>query len=88
MNNSKSQSKTNNNAGTLDISGATYSSTPPPPSTTTTKTVNGGLYMDENNQKALDVLLTKGSEEAIKHMMTHPKTGHSISYAESRMLYG
>ena len=87
--NNKSKPKTNNNAGALDISGATYSPPPPtpPPTTTTSKTVYGG-HMDENNQKALGVLLTKGSKEAIKYMMTHPETGHSISYAESRMLYG
>jgi len=70
-----------------DINGGEYQK-PDDPSTTNSKTVYGGLHMDENNQKALGVLLTKGSEEAIKYMMTHPETGHSISYAESRMMYG
>ena len=68
-----------------DINGGEYQK---PETTTHSKTVYGGLHMDENNQKALGVLLTKGSEEAVKYMMTHPETGHSISYAESRMLYG
>ena len=53
-----------------------------------TDTIRQGLHMDENNKKALDILLTKGSDEAVKFMMTHPETGHSISYAESRMYYG
>ncbi len=70
-----------------DINGGEYQK-PDDPSTKTSNTVYGGLHMDENNQKALGVLLTKGSEEAIKYMMMHPETGHSISYAESRMLYG
>ena len=68
-----------------DINGGEYQK---PDTNTNSKTVYGGLHMDENNQKALGVLLTKGSEEAVKYMMTHPETGHSISYAESRMLYG
>jgi len=53
-----------------------------------TDTIRQGLHMDENNKKALDIFLTKGSDEAVKYMMTHPETGHSISYAESRMYYG
>ena len=53
-----------------------------------TDTIRQGLHMDENNKKALDIFLTKGSDEAVKFMMTHPETGHSISYAESRMYYG
>ena len=71
-----------------DINGGEYQKPDEPSTTTTNSTVYGGLHMDENNQKALGVLLTKGSEEAIKYMMMHPETGHSISYAESRMLYG
>lgn len=68
-----------------DINGGEYQK---PETTTNSKTVYGGVHMDEYNKKALDVFLTKGSDEAVKYMMTHPETGHSISYAESRMYYG
>jgi len=68
-----------------DINGGEYQK---PNTSTKTTTVYGDMHMDKYNQKALDVLLTKGSEEAVKYMMTHPETGHSISYAESRMYYG
>ena len=44
--------------------------------------------MDKNNQKALDIGVSKGSEEMVKHMLKHPESGRELSYAEMRMRYG
>lgn len=43
--------------------------------------------MDEHNKAATDVLMTKGIDEAVKHMLTRPD-GKPRSYAEMRELYG
>ena len=44
--------------------------------------------MDDANKKALDVMATKGIDEAVKHMFTDQKTGRQLSYGEMRMRYG
>ena len=44
--------------------------------------------MDKNNQNALDIGVSKGSEEMIKHMFKDPESGRKLSYAEMRMRYG
>lgn len=43
--------------------------------------------MDEHNKAATDVLITKGIDEAVKHMLTRPN-GTPRTYAEMRELYG
>ena len=43
--------------------------------------------MDEHNKAATDVLMTKGMDEAVKHMLTRPD-GKPRSYAEMRELFG
>ncbi len=43
--------------------------------------------MDEPNKKALEVLVTKGEKEFIKHVFTG-EGGKKLTYAEMRDLYG
>lgn len=43
--------------------------------------------MDEYNKAATDVLMEKGMDEAVKHMLTRPD-GKPRSYAEMRELFG
>lgn len=43
--------------------------------------------MDEHNKAATDVLMEKGMDEAVKHMLTRPD-GKPRSYAEMRELFG
>jgi hypothetical protein len=63
------------------------------PSVTTNKDCRpGSTYMfyeemDEHNKAATDVLMTKGIDEAVKHMLTRPN-GTPRTYAEMRELYG
>jgi hypothetical protein len=40
------------------------------------------------NKEAIKILETKGSDEAIKYMMTNPATGKPWTYAESRAMFG
>ena len=44
--------------------------------------------MDEVNKKATDVRAEQGMEAAIEHMFTDQQTGHKLSYAEMRSMYG
>ena len=44
--------------------------------------------MDDTNKKAMNVWSEKGTEEAVKHMFTDQKTGHTLSYSEMRSRYG
>ena len=44
--------------------------------------------MDEDNKKALDIMASKGMNEAIKHMFTEQETGKTRSYGQMRMMYG
>lgn len=50
-------------------------------------------YMDKNNKKAAQVMLTEGMDEAVKYMFQHPtetkdEKPRQMSYAEMRMYYG
>ena len=62
--------------------------------TNITKNIKTYDQMDENNKKALKVLTTKGTEEAIKYMFKHPTEKDSegkareMSYVEMRSFYG
>tara|TARA_B100000401_G_scaffold395566_1_gene304587 strand:+ start:3181 stop:3498 length:318 start_codon:yes stop_codon:yes gene_type:complete len=54
---------------------------------------NGGTYKKpttdlELNKKGIEIVLNKSSDDSIAYLLTNPKTGATMSYAESRMLYG
>ena len=54
---------------------------------------NGGTYKkpvteQELLKKGMEIVGTKSTKKVIKYLMTNPKTGHEMSYAESRMMYG
>ena len=50
-----------------------------------TQTRNNG--MDAANAKALEIMTTKGTEAAVKHMF-NPTGTRQLSYAEMRMRFG
>ena len=54
---------------------------------------NSGTYKkpvteQELLQKGMEIVGTKSTTEAMKYLLTDPKTGCKMSYAESRMMYG
>jgi hypothetical protein len=55
--------------------------------------INQGTYKKPTTEqelfkKGLEIIKSKSSEEVIKYLLTNPHTGHQMSYAESRMMYG
>ena len=54
------------------------------------KMVNKQIYslMDNNNKKAADVMVSKGIDAAVEHMLKHPETGKKMDYATMRYYYG
>jgi hypothetical protein len=44
--------------------------------------------MDDHNKKAADVLVSQGTEAAVKFMFKHPTTGQQMDYATMRYYYG
>ena len=44
--------------------------------------------MDDHNKKAADVLVSQGTEAAVKFMFKHPTTGEQMDYATMRYYYG
>ena len=44
--------------------------------------------MDNNNKKAADVMVSKGIDAAVEHMLKHPETGKKMDYATMRYYYG
>ena len=54
---------------------------------TTNNTINTDISMNEENKKALKILIEKGGDEAVKHMF-NPTGDKQLSYAEMRERYG
>jgi len=54
---------------------------------TTNNTINTDISMNEENKKALKILIEKGGDEAVKHMF-NPTGEKQLSYAEMRERYG
>jgi len=50
-------------------------------------TINTDISMNEENKKALKILIEKGGDEAVKHMF-NPTGEKQLSYAEMRERYG
>ena len=48
---------------------------------------NSTISMNEENKKALKILIEKGGDEAVKHMF-NPTGEKQLSYAEMRARYG
>jgi hypothetical protein len=48
---------------------------------------NSTIIMNEENKKALRILIEKGGDEAVKHMF-NPTGDKPLSYAEMRERYG
>ena len=44
--------------------------------------------MDPLNQAAFKVMVTHGTNAAVKHMFTHETTGQTLTYLEMRERYG
>ena len=44
--------------------------------------------LDEDNKKAIDILITEGIDKGIEHMFKHPVTGEQMDYATMRSFYG
>tara|TARA_Y100000591_G_C21812931_1_gene688980 strand:- start:686 stop:1123 length:438 start_codon:yes stop_codon:yes gene_type:complete len=63
---------------------------PPEPPNDNIKIVTDKVYnsMDDNNKKAVDIMVTEGIERAIEHMFIHPKTGEPMDYSTMRSYYG
>ena len=63
---------------------------------TATLLSNNSAKMDENNLKMMKVWASAvekfgeeaGAKEVVKQMFVHPEDGSTLSYAESRSLYG
>lgn len=44
--------------------------------------------MDDNNKKAVDIMVSQGMDKAVEHMFLHPETGEPMDYATMRSFYG
>jgi hypothetical protein len=55
--------------------------------TISNNSIAGSIKMNEENKKALKILIEKGGDEAVKHMF-NPTGEKQLSYAEMRERYG
>ena len=55
--------------------------------TISNNSITGIIKMNEENKKALKILIEKGGDEAVKHMF-NPTGEKQLSYAEMRERYG
>ena len=55
--------------------------------TISNNSITGSIKMNEENKKALKILIGKGGDEAVKHMF-NPTGEKQLSYAEMRERYG